>query len=621
MSLTSVKKAKSSLGKARQVFLYVAPFPALVFFKIWISLGRDPGSLFIVAGSMLAYCSICLALALRWDKPTYFDWAIWAYFLAISLSLVLWKEATAPILVEYAITGVYLCLFGAAFLPPILRLDPFTYHYAKKLVPQAFWSTPVFANINRVMTFVWAGIFAICGLLSLYPSSVTRALVPISMIVGLGIPFNLLFPDYYLKSIGLPTMAAMRGSGDLSAKNAAAVSDKKALPDVVACRLEPLGSTVPPKSVQRQAETTDQSQSERSTTLKVIAINSSPRADGTSKTGIMLEALVGGMREAGAEVETVHLRQKVVKNCIGCFTCWTKTPGICVHKDDMTNELFPKWLEADIAVYATPLYHYTMNATMKAFVERSLPTLEPFFIPNEGGTRHPLRHKLPQAVVISVAGFPELAVFDQLSSYVRFLFGRGLLAELYRPAAEVMKLPEFSETSRDILSATADAGRDLVQSRKISNETMERITQPIVDPDSLAKMANMFWKSCIQEGLTPKEFERKNLVPRPDSVQTFMMIMSRGFNPLNAAGSRAVIQFDFSGEIEGACSFRIENGLIEAKEGRSEKPDLTIQSPFDIWMDIVTGKSDGQQMFMEQKYKAIGDLSLLIRMKELFGNR
>lgn len=355
--------------------------------------------------------------------------------------------------------------------------------------------------------------------------------------------------------------------------------------------------------------------------MKVIAINSSPRAEGTSKTGIMLEALVRGMVEAGAEVETIPLRHKVVKNCIGCFTCWTKTPGVCVHKDDMANELFPKWLEADIAIYATPLYHYTMNAAMKAFIERTLPTLEPFLISREGRTRHPLRHKMPQSVVLSVAGFSELLIFNQLSSYMKFVFGKGLLAEIYRPAAEIINLPEFSELVKDILNATADAGRELVQSKRISDATMKRITQPIEDPQAMAIMANVFWKTCIEEGVTPKEFERKNLVPRPDSLETFIMIMSSGLNPQQADGTTAVIQFDFSGEIEGSCSFRIADGVIEAKEGPSEEPDLTIQSPFNVWMDVMTGKSDGQQMFMEQKYKAIGDLTLLIRMKDLFGKR
>ena len=36
-------------------------------------------------------------------------------------------------------------------------------------------------------------------------------------------------------------------------------------------------------------------------------------------------------------------------------------------------------------------------------------------------------------------------------------------------------------------------------------------------------------------------------------------------------------------------------------------------------MDIVTGKADGQQMFLEQKVKVDGDVSLLMRMNEFFG--
>jgi putative sterol carrier protein len=53
--------------------------------------------------------------------------------------------------------------------------------------------------------------------------------------------------------------------------------------------------------------------------------------------------------------------------------------------------------------------------------------------------------------------------------------------------------------------------------------------------------------------------------------------------------------------------------------GTAEKPDLTIESPFEVWMDIMTGKADGQQMFMEQQYRVDGDLSLLMRMNQIFG--
>ncbi len=90
----------------------------------------------------------------------------------------------------------------------------------------------------------------------------------------------------------------------------------------------------------------------------------------------------------------------------------------------MTIELFPKWLKSDLVVYATPLYHYMVNAEMKRFIERTLPILEPFFEQHNNRTVHPLRQAPPDAVVLSVAGFLEMSVFDQLSSYFKFLFGR-----------------------------------------------------------------------------------------------------------------------------------------------------------------------------------------------------
>ncbi len=50
--------------------------------------------------------------------------------------------------------------------------------------------------------------------------------------------------------------------------------------------------------------------------MKILALNSSPRGEGQSKTGIMLSALVDGMRAAGAEVEVVSLSKKSI-NLIG----------------------------------------------------------------------------------------------------------------------------------------------------------------------------------------------------------------------------------------------------------------------------------------------------------------
>ena len=357
--------------------------------------------------------------------------------------------------------------------------------------------------------------------------------------------------------------------------------------------------------------------------MKILSVNSSPRTGGQSKTELMLNQLVEGMREAGAEVEVVNLREKNIKNCIGCFTCWTKTPGTCIHKDDMTNELFPKWLNADLVVYATPLYHYTINAEMKAFIERTLPVLEPFFEQHDNRTVHPWRQTPPDAVILSVAGFIETSVFDQLAHYVQFLFGRHmrLIAEIYRAAAESLTNPFVKEKANDVLAATKLAGRELVESKKILTQTLERIQQPIIDSQTFAQIGNVYWRTCISEGVTPKEFREKNMVPRPDSIGSFMVLFPYGINSEAVGERKIILQFSFSGEATDPCHFIIEKGNVSSEEGEKENPDITIETPFEVWMDIMTGKADGQQMFMEQKYKVNGDLSLMMQLFQKKTNR
>jgi len=354
--------------------------------------------------------------------------------------------------------------------------------------------------------------------------------------------------------------------------------------------------------------------------MKVLALNSSARTGDVSKTEIVLDYLLQGMREAGAEVEVVELRKKKIRYCIGCFACWTKTPGTCIHNDDMTKELLPKYLDSDLVILATPLFHYTVNALMKTFIERTLPIALPFFEKRDGVTRHPYRHEAPPVVVLSVAGFPEESVFDALKFYVNFLFQQRLVAEIYRTSAEMLSQSSTGQKASDIREALIQGGRELVQSMKISQETMDRIKKPITTFEEMAPMGNLMWQTCINEGVTMGEAQKGRLIPRPDSIETFLMLMKFSFKANKAKEARLTMQFNFSGQVAGECYFMIENGSFKTGLGKSNSPDLIIESPFEVWMDILTRKADGQKMFMEKKYTTKGDVSILMRMGEFFGS-
>ena len=74
------------------------------------------------------------------------------------------------------------------------------------------------------------------------------------------------------------------------------------------------------------------------------------------------------------------------------------------------------------------------------------------------------------------------------------------------------------------------------------------------------------------------------------------------FNALKSGDVKATLQFKFQGDIQGICQFIIADGKIIANNDRVENANLTINSPFELWLDIMTGKVDGQQMFMEKIY-------------------
>ncbi|WP_320007887.1 flavodoxin family protein [Maridesulfovibrio sp.] len=230
---------------------------------------------------------------------------------------------------------------------------------------------------------------------------------------------------------------------------------------------------------------------------KVIAINSSSRSDKKSKTKLMLNHLIKGMEKAGADVDLVNLRDKKIKYCAGCFSCWTKTPGKCVLKDDMTEEIFSQWKKADMAIYATPLFCHHMNALMSTFQERLLPSVLPFFEFDSDRTVHPERDKRPDFVWMSVCGFPNISEFETFSNYNKRSSNKKLIAEIYRAAAESMVDPKYKQTLQNILDATELAGIELIQSRKISQNTLNTITQPLDDQKTIAQEVNMHWQEQI----------------------------------------------------------------------------------------------------------------------------
>ena len=100
----------------------------------------------------------------------------------------------------------------------------------------------------------------------------------------------------------------------------------------------------------------------------VLVISTSLRAK--SNSDVLTERLIAGAQDAGHAVEHISLKGKEIKYCIGCLSCM-KTQR-CVQKDDAAG-IAEKVKQADVLVFATPIYYYEMSGQMKTLLDRMNP--------------------------------------------------------------------------------------------------------------------------------------------------------------------------------------------------------------------------------------------------------
>ena len=237
--------------------------------------------------------------------------------------------------------------------------------------------------------------------------------------------------------------------------------------------------------------------------MKVIAFNASPRME-KSNTSLILDPFMEGVKAAGADVELFYIKKLEVNPCIGCFSCWLRTPGKCVHEDDL-QWLVPKVLEADIRVYASPIYCYTFTGPMKNLMDRMVSLASPFVEIAEGRTRHlPSEREKPfKAVLISNCGLWDMYNFEVAVAHMEMLF-RDPPAEfagaLLRPHGQALRaMLKMGAPVNDIIEAARQAGSELVREGKISPEMMNTISRELVPMEDYVTMVNQEFQRVLDK--------------------------------------------------------------------------------------------------------------------------
>lgn len=103
--------------------------------------------------------------------------------------------------------------------------------------------------------------------------------------------------------------------------------------------------------------------------MRVVVLHGSPHRNGNSDT--LAESLLDGLRTIGTplDVEHFYTNDMSIRACQGCERCAVRLPGYCAINDDM-QQIYQAFIEADVVVFATPMYWGYMTAQLKAVMDR-----------------------------------------------------------------------------------------------------------------------------------------------------------------------------------------------------------------------------------------------------------
>ena len=83
----------------------------------------------------------------------------------------------------------------------------------------------------------------------------------------------------------------------------------------------------------------------------------------------------------------VDLSQLKIADCMGCFSCWVRTPGRCVIRDDAVG-VYPLIAHSDHVIYVSRLFCGSYDVPMKTMLERAIPIQQAFIRIHHGETHH-----------------------------------------------------------------------------------------------------------------------------------------------------------------------------------------------------------------------------------------
>lgn len=186
---------------------------------------------------------------------------------------------------------------------------------------------------------------------------------------------------------------------------------------------------------------------ERSRMKRITMIFGSPRKFANSET--LAEAFVSSINKT-VEIDRFHTSEMNIRGCMDCRKCWTGGKP-CIIEDEM-DSIYGSLCEADLIIFATPLYWFSWSAQIKPVIDRLLPFMSDDALTELNGKK---------AVLIASAGDENESCYDGL----RFSFRESCSLLGLQVEGEFCKTGLYPKNSAackpELIKEIREAGKDI----------------------------------------------------------------------------------------------------------------------------------------------------------------
>ena len=343
--------------------------------------------------------------------------------------------------------------------------------------------------------------------------------------------------------------------------------------------------------------------------MNILVLNGSPKGERSNTLKLTKAFLEGFTQVQSADTDFVDVYRLNIRECLGCFACWSKTPGTCAIADDMTGVL-QKLLHADVVVWSFPLYYFSLPSRLKMVIDRQLPLALPFMEGDASAGGHRSRYDMSgrRNVVISTCGFYTAEEnYAAVNAQFDRMFGKDGYTALYCGQGELFRVPELSVRTDEYLGHVRQAGAEFA-SGAISDATGAKLKQLLYPREVFEEMADASW------GVERTEQGARKASP----ALTFTKQMATLYNKASWSGRDVVVEFSYTDVGETYQIVLKEDGHAVLTENLL--PSTTrIETPLAVWEKISRGELSGPQAMMERLYKVTGDFDIMMNWDKYFG--